>query len=82
MAIYYIHNEKTVNNYDREVILNLLDLKSVINKSLKDKMLNEITKYLYKIMNSYNNSYSENRILTGKDAEKTRILALFIKNYL
>ena len=25
---------------------------------------------LDKIMNSYNNSYSENRILTGEDAEK------------
>lgn len=68
--IPYTSLKKIVNNYDREVILNLLNLKSVINKSLKDKSLNEITEYLYKLTNSYNNFYSENRILTEEDDEK------------
>ena len=68
--ITYMSLKKIVNNYDREVILNLLNLKSVINKSLKDKSLNEITEYLYKLTNSYNNFYSENRILTEEDSEK------------
>lgn len=68
--ITYTSLKKIVNNYDREVILNLLNLKSVINKSLKDKSLNEITEYLYKLTNSYNNFYSENRILIEEDVEK------------
>lgn len=68
--IPYISLKEIVNNYDREVILNLLNLKSVINKALKDKSLNEITEYLYKLTNSYNNFYSENRILTEEDTEK------------
>ena len=43
---------------ERNIILNLLNLRSVMEKSFKERSLNEICEYLYKLTNSYNAFYS------------------------
>jgi len=55
---------------EREIILNLLNLSSVIEKSYKSRTLNEICEYLYKLTNSYNAFYSNHEVLTEKDELK------------
>lgn len=58
------------NEYDRDVILNLNNLDSVLEKAFNAKSLNEITEYLYKLTSSYNRFYTENIILKETDIEK------------
>lgn len=52
---------------DRNIIICLLNLRSVLLKSLNTKSLNDITEFLYKITNLYNNLYAQNRILTEEN---------------
>ena len=54
---------------DRDVIIGLLNIKSVLTKSMTMKSLNDITEHLYKITNLYNNFYSQNRVLTEENNE-------------
>ena len=54
---------------DRDVIIGLLNIKSVLTKSMTMKSLNDITEHLYKITNLYNNFYSQNRVLTEENSE-------------
>ena len=54
---------------EEELALNILNLPTVISKSLEAKSLNEICEYLYNITSLYNKFYSENRILTEKNNE-------------
>ena len=58
------------NEYDRDVILNLNNLDSVLEKAFNAKSLNEITEYLYKLTSSYNRFYTENIILKETDIDK------------
>ncbi len=61
---------KIINDeIDREVIIGLLNLRSVLLKSFNTRSLNDITDYLYKITNLYNNFYSQNRVLTEENKE-------------
>ncbi len=55
------------NDYENQVVLHILNLQKVLVESLKSKSLNELTNYLYLLNNSYNNLYSNNRILTEND---------------
>lgn len=61
---------------DRDVIISLLSLRSVLTKSYNMKSLNDITEYLYKTTNLYNNFYSQNRVLTeeNKDVQESWLL--------
>ena len=63
------YNEYKVinNNLDRNVIICLLNLRSVLTKSINVKSLNDITEHLYKITNLYNNFYANHHILTEED---------------
>ena len=54
---------------EKEIVLNLLELPSIIKKSLNTKSLHEITDYLYRLTNSYNNFYSSTRILTEENED-------------
>ena len=62
---YKIINSKI----DRDVIICLLSLRSILLKSFKMKSLNDITEYLYKITNLYNNFYSNNYVLSEDNKE-------------
>ncbi len=55
---------------EREIILNLLNLTNILDKSLEAKSLNDIAEYLYKLTSQYNKFYSENKIITEKSSEK------------
>lgn len=60
---------KCISN-DRDIIICMLNLKSVLDKSFNTRSLNDITEYLYKITNIYNNFYSNNHVLTEEDKDK------------
>ena len=54
---------------ERNVILNLLNLKNVMIKSFNERSLNDICEYLYKLTNSYNAFYSNVNVNNEKDLE-------------
>jgi len=61
---------KTIKSeYDRDIMLNMLNLPLSLTKSYESKSLNEITDYIYKLTSSYNKFYSENRILDEENSE-------------
>ena len=60
---------KINSKIDRDVIICMLNLRSVLTKSINVKSLNDIAEYLYKITNLYNNFYSNNYVLTEEDKE-------------
>ena len=57
-------------NEEREIIINLLNLKNVMEKSMKTRTINEICEYLYKLTSSFNAFYSNHEVLTEKDMQK------------
>lgn len=60
---------KITTKEEKEIILNLLKLKSVLVKSFNTRSLNEICEYLYKLTNSYNAFYSNHEVNKEKDIE-------------
>ena len=61
---------------EKDIILSLLELTTVLNKSLESKSLNDISEYIYTITSKYNKFYSENRILTeeNKDLQESWLI--------
>ena len=57
-------------NYERDIILNLLNLKNVLKKSFDERSLNEICEYLYKLTNSYNAFYSNVNVNNESNIDK------------
>ena len=57
------------NEYDRSIVVNILNLNKAINNSLRDRSLNELCEYLYKLNNSYNSFYNECKILVSEDKD-------------
>lgn len=67
---HYESNFKTIKGTnDKKVLLQVLNLPKVLENSLDVKSLHEITDYLYVLNNTYNNFYSEHRILTEENKE-------------
>ena len=62
---------EVIDEKTKEIALSLLNINKVLLKSFNTKSLNEIAELLYKITNTYNNFYSNVRILTEND-EKVR----------
>lgn len=64
------YNEvEVIDEKTKEIALSLLNINKVLLKSFNTKSLNEIAELLYKITNTYNNFYSNVRILTEKDGK-------------
>ena len=60
----------TINTKEeRDIIMNLLNLKSVLEKSFNARSLNEICEYLYRLTNSYNAFYSNHEVLTESNKD-------------
>jgi len=55
---------------EREIIINLLNLRSILEKSMKTRTINEICEYLYKLTSSFNTFYSNHEVITEMDDEK------------
>ncbi len=54
---------------DKEIIINLFELPIVIDKAYNTKSLNEISEYIYRLLNSYNKFYSENIVLKEENKD-------------
>ena len=57
-------------SYERDIILNLLNLRNVLKNSFNERSLNEICEYLYKLTNSYNAFYSNINVNNESDINK------------
>ena len=58
------------DEYQRNIMVALLNINNVLLKSFESRSLNDICEHLYKITNIYNNFYYQNRILTETDNDK------------
>lgn len=67
--IEYNKYTKIKDKIDRDVIICQLNLRSVLLKSINVKSLNDITEYLYKVTNLYNNLYANSHVLSEEDNE-------------
>ena len=65
--IEYDNIKELTTENERKIIITMLDLKRIIERSFQNCSLNEICEYLYKITNLYNNFYAENKILTQEN---------------
>lgn len=59
--------ECIANNYDRNVILKILEIPAVLENAYGEKSLNDIAEYLYQLNNVFNTFYSFNKILIEKN---------------
>ena len=64
---------------EKNIVLSLLELSTVLNNSLDSKSLNEIADYLYVLTSQYNKFYSENRVLTEENKEKQEAWLILTK---
>lgn len=69
-GIKYSNYHQVTTPIEKEIILLTTTLRSTIIKSFTSKSLNDITDYLYKITNLYNNFYSSNKVLIEEDINK------------
>jgi arginyl-tRNA synthetase len=58
------------NEDDREIILEILNMPAILTSAYHTKSLNDICDYLYRLNNTYNKFYANNRILTEEDQAK------------
>lgn len=58
------------DDIENNIALNIINLQKVLEKSYKEKSLNEITNYIYELNNSFNLLYSTKRILSESDKIK------------
>lgn len=68
-GIKYTNFVKIKGKAEREVIITLLNMSSVITRAYESKSLNEVAEYIYKLTSIYNKFYSENKIITEQDTE-------------
>lgn len=65
------------SEFERNIILNLINLRSTMEKSWTSRSLNEICEYLYRLTSSFNAFYSNQEILSEQNKEsKESYLAL------
>lgn len=64
------HMHAYYDEYDKEVMLNAMNLSIVLNKSYELKSVNDIAEYLFKLTSSYNKFYEHNRILSEENQQK------------
>jgi len=65
------------SNYERDIILKLLEVPSILEKSYNERTLNYICDYLYELTNTFNSFYASVKILTEEDnSKKESYLAL------
>lgn len=65
------------STYERDIILKLLEVPSILEKSYNERTLNYICDYLYELTNTFNSFYASVKILTEEDnSKKESYLAL------
>ena len=68
--IEVVSAKEKIEETESNIVLELLELGNILEKSLEIKSLNEIAEYLYRLTSLYNKFYSENKVLTEEDKEK------------
>ena len=58
------------STYERDIILKLLEVPSILEKSFNERTLNYICDYLYELTNTFNSFYASVKILTEEDTVK------------
>ena len=58
------------STYERDIILKLLEVPSILEKSYNERTLNYICDYLYELTNTFNSFYASVKILTEEDSNK------------
>lgn len=58
------------STYERDIILKLLEVPSILEKSYNERTLNYICDYLYELTNTFNSFYASVKILTEEDSSK------------
>ena len=64
---------------ERDIIINLIKLRSVIEKSFNARSLNEICEYIYKLTSSFNAFYSNHEVMSEKDTSSKESYLSLIK---
>ncbi len=54
---------------EKDIVLTILNLPMILEKSIETRSLNDIAEYLYKLTSFYNKFYAENKIITEEDEE-------------
>ena len=54
---------------EKDIVLTILNLPNVLDRSIEAKSLNEIAEYLYKLTSQYNKFYAENKVLAEEDKD-------------
>ena len=54
---------------EREIVLTIMSLPTILTKSKEAKSLNDVAEYLYKLTALYNKFYSENKVLVEETKE-------------
>ena len=67
--IKYNNLTKIKGEQDRDVLIKLLQVDSILNKALEEKSLSFITDYLYQLVKTYNSFYDSNKVLSEVDEE-------------
>ena len=62
--------KKVSSETEKNIALTLLELPTILEKSLESKSLNDLAEYLYNLTSFYNKFYAENKVLTEEDKEK------------
>ena len=65
--IQYRKYEKISSQVERDIIIHLIELSSVLERAIDSKILNEICEYIFKLTNLYNTFYSGHYILKEED---------------
>ena len=69
LGISYDRYNSVSNETERNIILQLVNLSSVLERAIEDKLLNEICEYIFKLTNLYNSFYSDNYILKEENRD-------------
>lgn len=70
LNIKYDNYKEISTPIEREIIIHLIELSSVLERAIDGKILNEICEYIFKLTNLYNTFYSDNYILKEEDKDK------------
>ncbi len=60
---------KINNDIDKDIVLTLLKLPTVLTKAFELRSLNDIAEYLYTLTSKYNKFYAENKVLLEKNQQ-------------
>lgn len=54
---------------EKNIVLTLLELPNILDKTLENKSMNDIAEYLYTLTSLYNKFYAEHKVLTEEDKD-------------